>query len=68
MNETVVKPGQVWADNDPRSTGRLVTILEVGETHATVKSTTLKRVTKIRLDRFKPTRTGYRLVTDIADE
>jgi len=61
---TDVKPGQVWADNDKRSRGRQVKILEVYETHALVQSPSgMGRVTKIRLDRFRPNSTGYRLLT-----
>jgi hypothetical protein len=55
-----VEPGQVWADNDPRGYGRQVTIQSLDATHAT--ATDGKRTTRIRLDRFRPTSTGYRLV------
>ncbi|MET4143858.1 hypothetical protein [Arthrobacter sp. UYCo732] len=56
-----VRPGQVWVDQDKRAGGRRVTILTVGETHATVKSVLR---TKVRLTRFRPTSTGYRLLQD----
>lgn len=69
MTETV-KPGQIWADNDWRSSGRTVRVIEVDATHATVEVVTNGRMTytkpgrrsRIRLDRFRPTSTGYRLV------
>lgn len=76
-----VRVGQVWADNDKRSVGRQVRVVEVDHTHATVElvarrgrpargAEAQQRVdpgqqTKIRLDRFKPTSTGYRLVQDL---
>lgn len=74
MNSThPVQPGQIWADNDPRSEGRQVRIVAVDGTHATVELVTGRGVghdaakpgrrTRIRLDRFRPTSTGYRLVT-----
>lgn len=69
-----VEPGQVWADMDPRSRGRLVQVMDVSETHATVevvragpgligrcRGQRTQRRTRIRLDRFRPNRTGYRL-------
>lgn len=66
------KVGQVWADNDWRSKGREVLIVAIDETHATVevtaaqplsgRPTTIGRQTRIRLNRFKPTSTGYRLI------
>ena len=60
-----VQPGQVWADNDWRSAGRQIQVLEVDATHATVQSPSgLGRKTRIRLNRFRPTSTGYRLLKD----
>jgi hypothetical protein len=65
--------GQVWQDNDPRGYGRKVRIVEIGETHAVVELTVPRgaghlhakhgRRTRIRLDRFRPTSTGYRYVS-----
>lgn len=79
MSTIEVKPGQVWADNDWRSAGRTLEVEEVWQAkyskhrYATCKVLTArdganassvgKRV-RIRLDRFKPTSTGYRLVTE----
>ncbi|MFI7468183.1 DUF6354 family protein [Nonomuraea sp. NPDC049646] len=76
MNEPSVRVGQVWADNDKRSEGRRIRVLEVDATHATVTpvdvrgmvdSRTQQRRTRIRLDRFRPTSTGYRLVQEAPD-
>ncbi|MGV9278094.1 hypothetical protein [Streptomyces griseosporeus] len=70
--------GQVWQDNDPRGYGRRVRIVAIDDTHATVELVTTRQVptltgsratakpgrrTRIRLDRFRPTSTGYRYVT-----
>lgn len=64
-----VKVGQIWADNDKRLNGRRIKVLEVGDTHATVASPTgIGPHTKIRLTRFRPISTGYRLLEDVADE
>lgn len=72
-----VRPGQIWADNDPRSAGRHLLVVDVGPTHAEVElavprppvsSAKPGRRTRIRLDRFRPTSTGYRLVTDVPAE
>ena len=74
MSDTVkVEPGQVWADNDRRSTGRRIKVLEVhremadgtpfANGYAIVQDASGRgRKTTIRLDRFRPTSSGYRLV------
>jgi len=71
MSEQVnVKVGQVWRDNDPRqqTTVRLLTVKEIVGGRATCEVTIpgqkTKR-TKVRLDRFRPTQTGYRLEKDV---
>ncbi|MGW4467489.1 DUF6354 family protein [Micromonospora sp. NPDC004704] len=67
MNVPAVAVGQVWADNDRRSAGRKVRIIHVTESHAVVGPADPKargRATRIRLDRFRPTTTGYRLLTN----
>ena len=59
-----VEVGQVWEDNDPRSAGRRLRVLAVDATHAIVQSPTgLGRKTRIRLDRFRATSTGYRRIS-----
>lgn len=69
---TDVKVGQVWADNDWRSQGRTVRIVAIGVQRATVEVLTVvggaparnPRQTRVRLARFKPTSTGYRLIEE----
>lgn len=64
-----VRVGQVWADNDSRSEGRKLMVMAITDGKAICSvawpdNKTRKR-TAIRLDRFKPTSTGYRLVSDV---
>lgn len=67
-NETVtVKVGQIWADNDPRSDGREVIVDEIRDGYALCHTGTLGKKTKIKLGRFKPTRSGYKLVRDVEE-
>ncbi len=76
-----VRPGQVWADNDPRNAGRLLRVESVhpaddhrSEPYARVTVQKVSRnVTRtevgeqrtILLRRMRPTRNGYRLVEDV---
>jgi hypothetical protein len=65
---------QIWQDNDPRSPGRYLKLIAVDDTHATAVPVEWDdlfgvahpmggaRATRIRLDRFRPTSTGYRYV------
>ena len=72
-----VRPGQIWADNDPRAHDRKVKVVEITDTHAIVVLHTPRGVgddhakpgrrTRVRLDRFRPTSTGYRLVQETPD-
>lgn len=64
--------GQIWADNDPRGYGRRVRIVEITDTHAVVElhqprqpvsSAKPGRRTRIRLDRFRLTSSGYRYIS-----
>jgi hypothetical protein len=71
-----VKVNQVWADNDPRCPNRYLRVLRIENGKALVETVQrartatgwrpgpVTRLTRIRIDRFKPTRTGYRLVED----
>ncbi|MEU7787700.1 DUF6354 family protein [Amycolatopsis sp. NPDC049159] len=66
-DQSAVEPGQLWVDNDPRNSRgtRFLMVTSVGETHAVCESWYEhggghSRTTEIRLDRFKPTATGYR--------
>jgi len=54
--------GQVWADNDPRSFGREVIIRSIDGDYAYVQGGL--RNTRIKLSRFKPTRSGFRYVRE----
>lgn len=60
MNQDIMKVevGQVWKDNDPRMGGAEVVVIEVGNTHARIRRPSGME-TKIRLDRFRPTSTGF---------
>ena len=67
--------GQLWADNDRRAPERYLLIAELSSTHAAVRQAAYSpetgvaavlpgaRLTRIRLDRLRPTSTGYRYVT-----
>jgi len=72
MSEThEVRLGQIWEDCDTRGpgagTGRRVRVIEVGGVSARVENVKTKRRTYIRLRRFRPSSTGYRLVEDLPD-
>lgn len=66
---TVVRVGQVWADNDWRSEGRTVMVMEIVGDRAicSVAWPNHKhlRRTAIALRRFRPNSTGYRLISDV---
>ncbi|MDH6116871.1 hypothetical protein ABH930_000290 [Kitasatospora sp. GAS204A] len=72
---STVRPGQIWQDNDPRTHGRQLRIETVDTTHATAVPVAVTpqgavallpgRATRIRVDRFRPTSTGYRLIQDV---
>lgn len=72
MIESVeVKVGQVWEDNDPRiirggHAPRRVKILEIKDGRALVQHPSgMGRKTKVRVDRFRPTASGYKLVENV---
>ncbi|WP_225825638.1 DUF6354 family protein [Streptomyces naphthomycinicus] len=66
-------PGQIWQDNDRRAYGRKLRIVAIDATHATCELIVPRgaghqqakpgRRTRIRLDRFRPTGTGYRYIS-----
>lgn len=58
-----VKVGQIWQDNDGRSEGRTGRIVSMDDTHARVEWGV--NTTRVKLTRFKPTSTGYRLIQDV---
>lgn len=74
-----VRPGQVWADADPRAEGRTLRVVQVSEVRVLCEVVTpytegrlpeardtRGRRTRIALDRFRPGARGYRLVQDVA--
>ena len=62
-----VKVGQVWEDNDSRIGGaearRRVKIVRIEGDVAVCENVATKRATKIKLSRFRPNATGYRLIS-----
>lgn len=67
MSEKVtVEVGQVWVDNDKRMSGREIRVVRIDGLYAFVQIIPgrfrfAKSETRIRLDRFRPTSTGFRL-------
>ena len=59
-----VKVGQVWQDVDDRMNGRRIKVVRLEVRYAICDVVGAGRQTKIRLDRFKPTSTGYRLIEE----
>ena len=83
MTDTTPAPavGQIWQDNDARSPDRYLRIVDIDASRATVRPITYDPATRIaadlpgvrssrnRLDRFRPTTTGYRYIgRDGADQ
>lgn len=69
MEKIEVKVGQIWEGNDPRSAKRLLKVLEIKDGKAVVQHPRgIGMKTKIKLSRFKPTSTGYKLVQDVPGE
>jgi hypothetical protein len=66
-----VRVRQVWASNDKRDIAdglrQRLEILNVNGDTAQVYNQDTERRTSIRLERFKPTSTGYRLVSDTGE-
>lgn len=73
INPYKVAPGQIWRDADPRE-NRTIKINEVRGGYAFAQTVIFApnkrgvsmksgRTTRIRLDRFKPTTSGYRRVS-----
>lgn len=60
--QSEVKVGQVWIDNDKRMSNREIRIVRIEGGHAIGQIVLApNRHTRIRLDRFRPISTGYRL-------
>lgn len=67
MDVVEVRIGQVWEDNDKRAAGRRVEIVRIDGEFAFARNLGTKKVTRIRLNRFRPTHNGYRFVSETAD-
>ena len=68
-DDTSVQVGQVWQDNDRRHGTRYLRIDAIDQDRAVCvawydEAGAKSRVVRIRLDRFKPTSTGYRLLPE----
>lgn len=67
MKSSKVEVGQIWQDWDiRRRVGRWIRFVEIlyihyDQNYAQVQNTKTSKITLIRLDRFKPNSTGYRL-------
>ncbi len=75
MTDVVLKVGQVWADNDPRGAAyygreRHIMVVEVLPNGARCKvvqhgnTEMIGRETLILAKRFRPTKGGYRLISE----
>jgi len=51
--------GQVWSDNDPRKKGETVVVIDLDETHATIRRDVTGRTSRVKRERFRPIATGY---------
>jgi hypothetical protein len=69
MKGIKVKKGQIWQDWDTRARvgkwQRFIQVIAIkhkwGEEYATCKNTKTEKITEIKLKRFKPNSTGYKL-------
>jgi hypothetical protein len=71
---TTVKPGQIWQDCDPRGPARHLLIESIEQARAVVLQVGAngavhgrEKRTRIKLDRFRPTSNGYRLIHDVEE-
>lgn len=61
----VVTIGQVWRDNDKRTSYfRDMQVISIDGDKATVRNVRTGKLSKIRLNRFKPNSTGYKLIRE----
>jgi hypothetical protein len=64
----VVKVGQVWEDWDSRfrdsQQRRLISIERIDGAYAYCSGLSTGKKTRVRVDRFRPTASGYRLVSE----
>lgn len=68
-----IRPGQIWADKDPRMTGRTFRVVSISQDRVLVKTLTVGRdsigrsvgkTTIISRGRLRPTSRGYDLIKD----
>ena len=60
---TPVRPGQEWADMDPRSRGRTIRVDFVVGDYAYVTGSN-GRKTRIKISRMRPGSNGYKLINN----
>lgn len=79
IDKPEVKRGQVWRDMDRRQPGRWLVVGSVDDGVATCRVHQRNRflddmvadtcrTTRVRVDRFRPTATGYELVACVGDD
>lgn len=64
-NKITVHLNEIWQDWDIRFRNyppRLIEVISIKNNMATCKNLQTGKITKIRLDRFKPNSTGYKLL------
>jgi hypothetical protein len=63
-NKKTVQVNQIWQDCNIRFrkvTPRLIKVISIKNNMATCRNIVTGKITEIRLDRFKPNSTGYKL-------
>jgi hypothetical protein len=64
MEHIEVKVGQVWEDCDKRMIKRRLAVKQIVGDYAYCQTPYRKSYVRIRLNRFHPNATGYRLIED----
>lgn len=70
MDDPVVKVGQIWRDRDYRMHHRFIRVIGIDGDRATVRECNIygepiiNRVSKILVRRFRPTSTGFDLISE----
>lgn len=60
-----IKVGQIWQDNDKRMNGRQIKVISIEGAYAFCRHPQgIGRPVRIRLDRFRPTSTGFVLISE----
>lgn len=64
----IVKPGQVWKDNDKRTPRTLDILRQLNDLYVEVRCRESGKVTRITIRRFNPkSSTGYTLIQDVSN-